>query len=185
LVTPVWHLRLFTADLILHSFDKAATAERESAFCLDVNDSTANRSELNYLYYTATAKQLFMRVKADPFTYDPIGEPELVGGGRMFDDFCIDQDDGFAYLTTHRQNTIDLLSLEPSRNTNATCSVVGDPFTDHLIGPSAGTWGRMPGEYGRTAYFSTDGGTASPPEGGVHTAKLVRVEFLPEEASGD
>ena len=103
----------------------------------------------------------------------------------MFDDFCVDQDGGFAYLTTHRQNTIDRLSLEPSRNTNARCSVAGDPFTDHLIGPSAGAWGRMPGEYGRTAYFTTDGGTASPPEGGVQTAKLVRAEFLPEEASGE
>lgn len=141
--------------------------------------------KLNYLYYTATAKQLFMRVKVDPFTYDPAGEPELVGRGRMFDDFCVDQDGGFAYLTTHRQNTIDRLSLEPSRNTNARCSVAGDPFTDHLIGPSAGAWGRMPGEYGRTAYFTTDGGTASPPEGGVQTAKLVKAEFLPEEASGD
>ena len=38
-----------------------------------------------YLYYTSTAKQLFMRVKVEPETYDPVGEPEVVGGGRMFD----------------------------------------------------------------------------------------------------
>jgi hypothetical protein len=43
---PVWHLRLFTADLILHSFGKVAPAERQSAFCLDANDSTANRRTL-------------------------------------------------------------------------------------------------------------------------------------------
>jgi sugar lactone lactonase YvrE len=68
-----------------------------------------------YLYYTSTAKQLFMRVKVEPETCDPVGEPEVVGGGRMFDDFCIDQDAGFAYLTTHRQNTIDRLSLRKNR----------------------------------------------------------------------
>jgi hypothetical protein len=86
--------------------------------------------KLNYLYYTNTAKQLFMRVETDPDTFDPSGEPEFVGGGRMFDDFCIDQDSGFAYLTTHRQNTIDRLSLYPGQNTDAKCSVVGDPFTE-------------------------------------------------------
>jgi hypothetical protein len=133
--------------------------------------------KLNYLYYTATAKQVFMRVKTDPDTFDPIGEPEFVGGGRMFDDFCIDQDGGFAYLTTHRQNTIDRLSLEPGQNTDERCSLAGDPFTEELIGPSAGAWGRAPREYGRVAYFTTDGGTASPPAGGARPARLVRGEL--------
>jgi hypothetical protein len=133
--------------------------------------------KLNYLYYTNTAKQLFMRVKTDPHTFDPIGEPEFVGGGRMFDDFCIDQDGGFAYLTTHRQNTIDRLSLNPGQNTDGRCSVAGDPFTEEFIGPSAGAWGRAPGESGRVAYFTTDGGTASPPAGGARPAQLVRVEL--------
>ena len=81
-----------------------------------------------YLYYTNTAKQLLMRVKVEPATYDPVGEPEVVGGGRMFDDFCIDQDAGFAYLTTHRQNTIDRLSLEPAENSEERISIAGDPF---------------------------------------------------------
>ena len=84
---------------------------------------------------------------------------------------------GFAYLTTHRQNTIDRLSLEPGQNTNGKYSVAGDPFTEELIGPSAGAWGRAPGEYERVAYFTTDGGTASPPAGGTRPAQLVRVEL--------
>ncbi len=133
--------------------------------------------KLNYLYYTNTAKQLFMRVKIDPHAFNPISEPEFVGGGGMFDDFCIDQDSGSAYLTTHRQNTIDRLSLEPDQNTDGRCSVAGDPFTEGLIGPSAGAWGRAPDEYGRVAYFTTDGGTASPPAGGARSAQLVRVEL--------
>jgi hypothetical protein len=134
--------------------------------------------KLGYLYYTATAKQLFMRVKVDPNTYEPIGEPEVVGGGRMFDDFCLDQDSGYAYLTTHRQNTIDRLPLEPTKNDAERISITGDPFTPALIGPSAGHWGRGQGEYGRIGFFTTDGGTASPPESGAQPAKLVRVELL-------
>lgn len=133
-----------------------------------------------YLYYTNTAKELFMRVKVEPHTFDPAGQPEVVGRGRMFDDFCIDQDAGFAYLTTHRQNTIDRLSLEPSKNDGARISIAGDPFTPALIGPSSGRWGRGSSEYGRVAFFTTDGGTASPPEGGPQPAKLAKIELLAE-----
>jgi hypothetical protein len=58
----------------------------------------------------------------------------------------------------------------------------GDPFTPELIGPSAGHWGRQPGEYGKLAFFTTDGGTASPPAGGPKPARLVKVELLTKAA---
>jgi len=131
----------------------------------------------NTLYYTATAKKLFMRVAVNPDTHEPAGEPELVLAGRMGDDFCIDEDEGVAYLTTHRQNTIDRVSLEPANNSGFTQSLAGDPFTDQLIGPSSAVWGRGPADYGRVAYVTTDGGTASPPPGGPRPATLLRVEF--------
>jgi hypothetical protein len=35
-----------------------------------------------------------MRVRIDPNTHDPAGEPEFVAGGRMADDFCIDENAG-------------------------------------------------------------------------------------------
>jgi alkylhydroperoxidase family enzyme/sugar lactone lactonase YvrE len=129
------------------------------------------------LYYTATAKKLFMRVAVNPDTLEPAGEPELVMAGRMGDDFCIDEDANVAYLTTHRQNTIDRVSLEPAKNSGFTQSIAGDPFTERLIGPSSAAWGRAPGDYGRVAYFITDGGTASPPPGGPRPATLLRVEL--------
>ncbi len=135
-------------------------------------------AKTNYLYYTATAKKLFMRIPVDPDTHDPAGEPELVAAGRMGDDFCIDEDAGVIYLATHRQNTIDRVSMNPAENSGFTQCVAGDPFNEELIGPSSGAWSRIPGEYGKVAFFLSDGGTASPPpDGSVRPAKLLRVEL--------
>jgi hypothetical protein len=95
----------------------------------------------------------------------------------MADDFCIDDDAGVAYVTAHRENTIDCISLDPARNSNRFI-VAGDPFTEEVIGPSSGASSRLPGEYGKVAFFTTDGGTASPPPDGVRRpARLLRVEF--------
>jgi len=129
------------------------------------------------LYYTATAKKLLMRVPVDPATLEPAGAPELVVAGRMGDDFCIDEDASVIYLATHRQNTIDRISMDPGDNSGFPQSVVGDPFTEALIGPCSGAWGRASGEYGKVAYFISDGGTASPAPGGPLPAKLQRVEL--------
>jgi hypothetical protein len=135
-------------------------------------------AKANHLYYTSTNKELFMRVRIDPNTHDPASEPEFVAGGMMGDDFCIDDNAGVAYVATHRQNTIDRVALEPSENSNVRHSVAGDPFTEQLIGPTNGRWGRGPGDYGRVAYFLTDGGTKSPPPDGiVRPASVLRVEL--------
>jgi hypothetical protein len=134
-------------------------------------------AKLGYLYYTSTAKKLFMRVKINPETLDAVGEPEHVSVGRMADDFCIDESAGVAYLTTHRENTIDCVSLNPARNSYRFI-VAGDPLNEELIGPSSAAWSRLPGEYGKVAFFTTDGGTASPlPDGVRRPAKLLRVEI--------
>ena len=133
----------------------------------------------NELYYTATAKKLWMRVKVDPHTLDPIGAPELVVAGRMWDDFCIDEDAQVLYVTTHRQNTIDVVAMDVGLNSGFTQSVAGNPFTEKLIGPSSAAWRRRPGDHGRVAYFTMDGGTASPPPDGAKQAQLIRVDFQP------
>jgi hypothetical protein len=49
-----------------------------------------------WLYYTTTGQKLFMRVRVDPATFEPSGEPELVAHGGMYDDFCIDDERGVA-----------------------------------------------------------------------------------------
>jgi hypothetical protein len=140
-------------------------------------NSVRYAAKLGYLYYTGTAKKLFMRVKVNDETLDAIGEPEHVAVGSEYDDFCIDENAGVAYLTTHRENTIDCASLNPARNSNRFI-VAGYPLNEELIGPSSAAWGRLPGEYAKVAFVTTDGGTASPlPDGVRRPAKLLRVEF--------
>jgi hypothetical protein len=133
-------------------------------------------SRSHFLYYTSTTKRLFMRVAVDPDSHEPAGEPELVAGGTMADDFCIDEDAGVAYVTTHRENTIERVALRPAAFGSRVC-VAGRPFSDELVGPSSVAWGRGPNDYGRVAYMSTDGGTtAPPPDGRVRPAKVLRME---------
>jgi hypothetical protein len=132
----------------------------------------------NYLYYTSTNQKLFVRVRVDTATRDSAGAREFVAGGMMGDDFCTDENTDVAYVATHRRNTIDRVSLEPSENGEVRHSVAGEPFTEKLIGPTAGRWGRAMGEYGRVAYFHTDGGTKSlSADGIVRPAAVLRVEL--------
>jgi hypothetical protein len=73
-----------------------------------------------------------MRVRVDRQTLAPLGIPEYLGGDKMMDDFSVDEDAGVAYVTTHRENTIDRMSLEPDRN-EETESVAGKPFDEELV----------------------------------------------------
>ena len=134
----------------------------------------------SYVYYTSTARKLFMRVPVDAGTLEPAGDPELVRGGTMPDDFCLDEDTGVAYVTTHRQNTIDRVSLDPAGDQTRNV-VVGEPFEEQLIGPTSMAWGRVPGDYGRIAYVTTDGGFMSPPPTGARRSRVLRLELFPAD----
>jgi hypothetical protein len=134
-------------------------------------------AKTGYLYYTTTSQQLMVRVRVDPQTLDPADLPQFIAGGREWDDFILDENAGFAYATTHRENTIDRVKLEPDGNREGRTVIAGEPFTEMLVGPSSGAWRRGPGDYSRTAYFTTDGGTAQPPDGVFRPAKLLRVDF--------
>ncbi|MCR6485126.1 hypothetical protein M8542_20050 [Amycolatopsis sp. OK19-0408] len=128
-----------------------------------------------HLYYTSTAQKLFMRVPVDPVTHTPAGAPEHVGGGSMADDFCLDEDAGVAYVTTHRENTIDRVPLDPG-SAERPRTVLGDPLDLRLLGPSSMAWSRR---RAGVAYVTTDGGTtAPPPDGRVRPAKVLRLELF-------
>ena len=131
----------------------------------------------HHLYYTTTGQKLFMRVGLDPVTHEPAGAPEQVAGGGMYDDFCIDDARGRAYLTVHRENRIDCVSLDPAGP--APHAVAGDALDPILLGPSSAAWSRVPAEEGRIIFVTSDGGhTAPPPDGHVRTAKVLRLELI-------
>jgi hypothetical protein len=130
-----------------------------------------------YLYYTSTAPRLFMRVPVDLGTHEPAGPPELVAGGIKADDFCLDENAGVAYVTTHGRNTIDRVPLAPG-GTGARQVVAGEPFDERLVGPTSAVWGRRPGDYGRVVYVTTDGGVVAPPTDDlVRPASVIRAEL--------
>jgi len=134
------------------------------------------------LYYTSTAQKVFMRVRVDPKTLDPTGPPEFIAAIDNADDFCIDEDAGFAYVTRHRGNTLDRVPLAP-RHGSEVRHIAGDPFDPVVVGPSSAYWGREPGDVGKVMYVTTDGGTTAPPDGIVRNAALVRVELKAPTAS--
>ena len=133
-------------------------------------------AQTGYLYYTSTAQQVFMRVPVDPSTFDPAGPSQFVAAINNADDFCLDEDAGFAYVTSHRANTIDRVPLAP-RHGSEVHHIAGDPFDETVVRPSSAAWGRRPGDDGRVAYVTTDGGTTAPPDGIVRQAALIRVRL--------
>ncbi|WP_275291872.1 hypothetical protein [Amycolatopsis sp. La24] len=139
-------------------------------------------ARIGYLYYTSTAQKVFMRVPVDPGTLDPAGGAEFVAAIDNADDFCVDEDAGFAYVTRHRANTLDRVPLKP-RHGSEVRHLAGDPFDEVLVGPSSAVWGRSSGDYGRVMYVTTDGGTTAPPDGVFRKAALLRVVLSPRAES--
>ena len=132
-------------------------------------------SKNTHVYYTTTVQKSLSRVRVNPDTLEPAGEPEFVAGGMMGDDFIIDEEKGVLYVATHRENTIEAVDLEPGKEKAV---VIGEPLNTEVLGPTAGAWGRQAGELGKVAYFTSDGGLKRPlPDGVVRPAKVFRVEF--------
>jgi hypothetical protein len=138
-------------------------------------------AQSGYLFYTSTAQKVFVRVAVDPKTLEPAGGVEFVAAIDNGDDFCVDENAGFAYVTRHRANTVDRVPLAP-RHGSEVRHIAGDPFDELLVGPSSAAWRRRPGDHGRVAYVTTDGGTTAPPDGIVRKAALLRLELEPSDA---
>lgn len=133
----------------------------------------------NYVYYTCSSQELFMRVAVDPATLEPVGEPEYIADVRSVDDLCLDENVGVAYLTRHPDHIVERVPLEPNSSRVSRAVVAGSPFTDKMIGPTSIDWGRGPNDYGHVAYVTTDGGTVElPPDGVLRPARLMRIEFI-------
>ncbi len=135
------------------------------------------------VYYTSTARKLFARVAVEPATYAPVGEPEVLVADITADDFCLDENAGVAYLTTHTDNTIVRVAIQPGAEGGTRSVVAGEPFTEQLVGPSSAAWARGPADYGRIAYVTTDGGHTAieyhrpGSDGIIRPAQVLRLQF--------
>jgi hypothetical protein len=129
-----------------------------------------------YLYYTSTAQKVFMRVPVDPETLDPAGDPEFVASLDSHDDFCLDEDAGFAYVSRHRPNTIDRVPLAPQHGSEIR-HIIDNPSDRVLVGPTSFAWRNQDGDYGRVFYVLTDGGRTASPDGLVRKAAMLRAEL--------
>ncbi|GKT96872.1 hypothetical protein Ct61P_14722 [Colletotrichum tofieldiae] len=126
------------------------------------------------LYFTTTSQLIFGRIRVDPDTLQPIGEPEVVTDRWMqVDDFILDVEANVAYVATHRQNLIERVDL----STGVNDTVAGNPLDMNMIGPTSGAWNRGCGKEGRVAYFVTDGGIKNPVDGIVREAKVLQLSF--------
>jgi hypothetical protein len=140
----------------------------------------------NVVHYTSTGQKLFMRVAVDPGSHTPVGEPEVVAADITADDFCLDENAGVAYLTTHTDNTIVRVPIDAGAEGATTCVVAGAPYNEQLVGPSSAAWARGQADYGHIAYVTTDGGHTAIEyhrpgnDGIIRPAQVVRVQFEPE-----
>jgi sugar lactone lactonase YvrE len=137
----------------------------------------------NVVYYTCTAQKLFVRVAVDPANHTALGQPEVVATDIAADDFCLDENVGVAYLTTHTGNTIVSVPIDSGAQGATPGVVAGNPFTEQLVGPSSAVWARGPADYGRIAYVTTDGGHTAVEyqrpgtDGIIRPAMVVRAQF--------
>ena len=60
----------------------------------------------NFVYYTTSSQELFMRVAVNSATHEPSGEPEHIANVPSVDDLCLDEDTGVAYLTRHPNHMV-------------------------------------------------------------------------------
>jgi len=115
-------------------------------------------------------------VHVDPLSLSPVGDPEDVTKRWMWaDDLILDEEAGFAYVTTHRQNTIERIDLKNGARAN----MAGEPLDLELVGPTAGSWGRDKGDFGKVAYFCTGGGIKAAVDGIIGAARVIGVDFSP------
>ena len=132
----------------------------------------------NFVYYTTSSQDLFMRVAVDRGTHAPVGEPEFIAKVQSVDDLCLDENGGVAYLARHPDHIVEREPLKLDSAGLGRAIMAGEPFSDKLIGPTSIDWGRGADDYGRVAYVTTDGGTVKlAPDGVLRPARLMRIEF--------
>jgi hypothetical protein len=155
----------------IDSVKKSATVwlEHESLTRADVNNPTPAVNGIKVfggaLYASNTARQLLVRI---PIVNGAAGTPQTLMQRIGLDDFAFDEA-GVLYGTTHVYNS--LVRVTPQ---GAVSVIAG--LAQGMAGSTAVAVAKT--ETGVTTLFVvTNGGLSLPPEGGLQTAKVLRVEI--------
>lgn len=116
------------------------------------------------VYASNTAKQLLVRI---PVVDGRAGKPELLRNDIGIDDFDFGPD-GSLYGATHVYNSV--VRVAP----DGAVTVLGE-VAQGLAGSTAVA--ARPGPSGISLLVTTNGGMSLPPEGGVQTGKVLRIDL--------
>lgn len=132
------------------------------------------------LYFTNGQQNLLGRVQIDRETGAPKGPASVVARGLpgfpstvAYDDFELDAQERFAYLTTSGGNAVNRVEIANGRQ----IILAGDLNSTDLAQPTAVKFGRGK-EAGKVLYVTTGGGLAAPVNGNeVVGAQLVEIRI--------
>jgi sugar lactone lactonase YvrE len=153
------------------SVEKSAKVwlEHESLTRADPNNPTPGVNGLKVsggaLYASNTARQLLVRI---PIVNGAAGTAQTLMQGIGLDDFAFD-DSGVLYGATHVYNS--LVRVTPQ---GAVTVMAG--LAQGMAGSTAVAASKPPGT-AAALFVVTNGGLSLPPEGGVQTAKVLRIDI--------
>ena len=117
------------------------------------------------LYASSTEQQKLIRI---PLNQDlSPGTPEVFMTGINLDDFAFD-DQGNVYGTTHVYNSV--VKITPERVVTVIAGLA-----EGVAGSTAAAFGRTEADR-TTLYVTTNGGMSAPPQGGVQSGRVIKIE---------
>lgn len=139
---------------------KYSIAQQNDTFLAGINNI---RIQNGYVYYTATTKKVFGRVKIDWEDGSATGEYEVIANntGIVPDGFALSHDESTAYMATFTQNSVVKIDLKG--DDHQTTTMYGDLNSTDIPGPTT-VWLKSDGA-SDILYVPTNGGLLAPVNG--------------------
>jgi hemoglobin len=159
-----YHRRQNTSECWLrHDLLAKAKPEAETHPATEMPAANGIKIFQNAVYVSNTDKRLFIRI---PLQDKKATEPEVILENINIDDFAFDEE-GNCYAATHIHNSVIRISPQKQITT-----IAGE--TSGLAGSTAVAFGTTEKD-NYCIYVTTNGGMFLPPEGGVQTARIVKL----------
>ncbi|KAK9234301.1 hypothetical protein V1525DRAFT_413526 [Lipomyces kononenkoae] len=156
----VWRVNIVTGNYEVVLQDP--TMEPTPPYNLGINGLHIRHE---YLYYTNSGLQLFVRMPINP-NGTRTGDAEVLVTNHLGDDFTFDEE-GNAYVTQDPGNA--LYKVTPEGNIS---TILGGPDSPLIEGDTAAQFGRTPVDC-HVLYITTNGGLVNPVDGPAAGGKVV------------